>query len=151
MVMSEAVQCIAMGCDHAGYAYKEKIKAYLRAKGIEVKDFGTDSAESCDYPDYVRPAAQAVAQGRCTLGIVLGGSGNGEAMAANKVSGIRCAVCWNVETARLARQHNDANVISIGQRMVGEELAIAIVEAWLAARFEGGRHVARIEKIEAQG
>ncbi|MCH9023088.1 MAG: ribose 5-phosphate isomerase B [Planctomycetes bacterium] len=146
--MSEKAKVIAMGSDHAGYAYKEAIKAYLAGRGIEVKDFGAYSDERCDYPDFVRPAAQAVARGECGLGIVLGGSGNGEAMVANKVSGIRCAVCWDLETARLAKQHNDANVISIGQRTVSEELAVEIVGAWLDAEFEGGRHAVRVEKIE---
>ena len=150
-MMSETVKSIAMGCDHAGYPYKEAIKAHLTGKGIEVKDFGTHSAARCDYPDYVRPTAEAVAAGQCTLGIVLGGSGNGEAMVANKVAGIRCAVCWNLETAQLAKQHNNANVISIGQRTVSEELAIEIVAAWLDAQFEGGRHAVRIEKIETRG
>ena len=105
---------IALGTDHAGFAYKEKIKSYLQIKGFETQDFGTFSEDSCNYPDFVKPAAQAVANDACDLGIVLGGSGNGEAMAANKVKGVRCAICWSLETAKLAKEHNDANVISIG-------------------------------------
>lgn len=111
-------------------------------------DFGTDSDAACDYPDFVRPVAAAVARGEVDAGIVLGGSGNGEAIVANKVKGVRCAVCWSEETARLAKQHNDANVISIGQRMVSGELAAKIVDAWLVAEFEGGRHLQRVRKIE---
>lgn len=139
---------IALAADHAGYLYKEEIRGFLRAKGFGVMDFGTHSEEPVDYPDVLRPAAEAVARGECALGIVLGGSGNGEAMVANKVRGIRCAVCWNAMTARLAREHNDANMISIGQRTVSEEMALEIVQAWLGAKFQGGRHVRRIGKIE---
>ncbi len=139
---------IALGTDHAGYEYKEKIKRYLTEKGYEVLDFGTNSSAAVDYPDFIRPAAQAVAQGRAAKGIVLGGSGNGEAIVANKVKGIRCAVCWNEDLARLATEHNNANMISIGQRMVPQELVCKIVDAWLNAKFEGGRHQRRIEKIE---
>ena len=109
---------ISLGTDHAGYQYKEAIKTLLLDLGHEVEDFGTDSGTSVDYPLFIRPAAQAVAQGRCERGIVLGGSGNGEAMCANKVNGIRCALCWNLDTARLSREHNDANMLSIGQRMI---------------------------------
>lgn len=139
---------ISIGTDHAGFAYKEAIKTHLEGKGYEVIDFGTDSTADVDYPDFVRPAAEAVAKGEADLGIVLGGSGNGEAIAANKVRGVRCALCWNVSTAALARQHNDANVISIGARQVTEAEALAIVDAWLAATFEGGRHARRIGKLE---
>lgn len=139
---------IAIASDHAGYQYKEKIKKYLVSKGHQVEDFGTRSEEAVDYPLFIRPAAGAVACGKCDQGIVLGGSGNGEAIVANKVRGIRCAVCWNIESARLARQHNDANVISLGQRMMTPETAIEIVETWLSAEFEGGRHKRRIEQIE---
>src|SRR3990172_1462760 len=123
---------IALGCDHAGYEYKERIKQHLIRLGHEPRDFGTHSSEPVDYPDFVRPAAEAVSAGECKRGIVLGGSGNGEAIAANRVRGVRCALCWNVETARLARLHNDANVISIGQRMVDADTALAIVDTWLA-------------------
>jgi ribose 5-phosphate isomerase B len=139
---------IATGTDHAGFKLKETIKVHLKSKGYIVTDFGTDSEEAVDYPDFIRPAAQSVADGESDLGIVLGGSGNGEAIVANKVKGIRCAVCWNEESARLAKEHNNANVISIGARMVSEEEAIRIVDAWLNAEFQGGRHQRRIEKIE---
>jgi ribose 5-phosphate isomerase B len=111
-------------------------------------DFGTSSPAPVDYPDFIRPAAEAVARGECERGIVLGGSGNGEAMVANKVRGVRCALCWSEETARLSRQHNDANVLSLGQRMLAPDLALRIVEIWLTTAFEGGRHVARVRKIE---
>ena len=139
---------IALASDHAGFAYKSMLAEYLAAKGHEVADFGTDSAESVDYPDFVGPAAHAVAGGDCERGIVLGGSGNGEAMAANRVRGVRCALCWSVETAQLARAHNDANMISIGERLLDEDLVRAIVDAWLETPFEGGRHVPRIEKLD---
>jgi ribose 5-phosphate isomerase B len=142
---------IAIGSDHAGYRYKEELKNLLAGLGHEVVDFGTDSEESTDYPLFVRPAAEAVASGECERGIVLGGSGNGEAMAANRVPGIRCALCWSVETARLARQHNDANMVSLGQRLVSLETAFEIVRTWLATPFEGGRHVRRIEQIDSLG
>ncbi|MDQ6631132.1 MAG: RpiB/LacA/LacB family sugar-phosphate isomerase, partial [Verrucomicrobiota bacterium] len=111
-------------------------------------DFGTDSREPVDYPLYIRAAAQAVARGEFERGIVLGGSGNGEAMVANKIKGIRCAVCWNIESAKLSRQHNDANVLSLGQRMITLDTALEIVKAWLSTDFEGGRHQRRIEQIE---
>ncbi len=139
---------IALGSDHAGYRYKEKIKELLPSLGHEVVDFGTDSEEAVDYPKFIRPAAEAVARGECDRGIVLGGSGNGEAIAANKVRGIRCALCWNEETARLSRQHNDANVLSLGERMISEEMALAIVRIWLSTDFEGGRHARRIAQLE---
>ena len=139
---------IAIGSDHAGYEYKEAIKSYLAEQGHEVKDFGTDSTASVDYPKFCRPVAEAVASGQCERGIVLGGSGNGEAMVANRVRGARCALCWNEDSARLGRQHNDANMISLGQRMIDERTALAIVRIWLETPFEGGRHVARIEQID---
>ena len=140
---------IALGTDHAGFAYKEAINIFLLGKGYQTKDFGTFSKESVDYPEFIRPAAEAVAEGLCDLGIVLGGSGNGEAMAANKVQGVRCALCWSVDTAKLAKQHNDANVLSLGQRHVSQELALEIVDAWLNATFEGGRHKRRIEMLDS--
>jgi ribose 5-phosphate isomerase B len=139
---------ISLGCDHAGFAYKESIKLLLQNRGIETKDFGTFSEESVDYPDFVRPAAEAVAEGLCDLGIVLGGSGNGEAISANKVNGVRCALCWSEETAQLAKEHNNANVISIGQRQISEEMALSIVKIWLESKFEGGRHLKRIQKLD---
>ncbi len=140
---------IAIASDHAGFEYKEVIRAWLAARGDDVRDFGAFSAERVDYPDFIRPAAEAVARGECERGIVLGGSGNGEAMVANKVRGVRCGLCWNEESARLNRQHNDANVLSLGQRMIPRELALRIVEVWLTTLFDGGRHTARIAKIEA--
>jgi ribose 5-phosphate isomerase B len=140
---------IALGTDHAGFRYKEKVKELVAALGHEMKDFGTFNEEPVDYPLFIRPAAEAVARGECERGIVFGGSGNGEAMAANKVHGARCALCWNEETARLSRQHNDANLLSIGQRMIPEELALKIVRVWLETPFEGGRHAKRVEELNA--
>jgi ribose 5-phosphate isomerase B len=141
---------IALASDHAGYAYKERIKAYLIDAGYAVEDFGTDSEASVDYPLFIRPAAEAVARGDCDQGIIFGGSGNGEAMVANKVPGIRCAVCWSRQTAQFARQHNNANMISIGQRTIGLETALDIVQTWLSATFEGGRHMRRLNQMAAQ-
>ena len=140
---------IALGTDHAGYEYKEQIKKHLIEQGHEVKDFGTFSAEACDYPDFIHPAALAVGRGECDRAVVLGGSGNGEAITANKVQGVRCAVCWNEELARLSRAHNDANALSIGARMVPLELALKMIDVWLATPFDGGRHARRIEKLAA--
>ena len=140
---------IALGSDHAGFAYKEAIKAMLMADGHTVRDFGTHSDASCDYPDWIRPAAEAVGRGEFERGIVLGGSGNGEAIVANRVRGVRCGLCWSQQTAIWNRSHNDGNVLSIGQRTVTEAEALAIVKTWLATEFEGGRHVARIAKIDA--
>lgn len=140
---------IALGTDHAGFRYKELLKGALRERGHEVVDFGTDSEESCDYPDFCRPAAEAVARGACDRGIVLGGSGNGEAMVANRVKGVRCALCWNEESARLGRGHNDANMISIGERMMDEDTLIRILDIFLTAPFDGGRHERRVRKIDA--
>jgi ribose 5-phosphate isomerase B len=139
---------IAIGSDHAGFKYKEKIKEFLNNQGHEVTDFGTDSEASVDYPLFIRPVAEAVARGEVERGVVLGGSGNGEAMQANRIKGVRCALCWNVTSARLARQHNDANVISIGERMISEEEALEIVRVWLETDFEGGRHVRRIQMLD---
>jgi ribose 5-phosphate isomerase B len=139
---------IAIGSDHAGFEYKEKIKELLRSLGHEVKDFGTDSNTPVDYPLFIHPTAEAVARGECERGVVLGGSGNGEAIVANRIKGVRCALCWNIESARLGREHNNANVISIGQRMVPLELALEIVRIWLDTPFEGGRHQRRIDLID---
>jgi ribose 5-phosphate isomerase B len=139
---------IAIGSDHAGYAYKELIKTHLLDQGYEVRDFGTDSEEPVDYPRFIRPVAQGVARGEFPMGIVLGGSGNGEAMTANKIRGIRCAVCWNEESARLAKEHNDANMIALGQRLVDRMTVLRIVDAWLGTAFKGGRHRQRVEQIE---
>lgn len=139
---------VAIGSDHAGFQLKAILIDLIRSLGHEVDDFGTDSEESVDYPDYIRPVAEAVARGEYERGVVLGGSGNGEAIVANKVRGIRCALCWDVTTARLARQHNDANMVSLGQRVVGQEAAKDLIAAFFSTEFEGGRHVARIAKIE---
>ena len=141
---------IAIGSDHAGFKYKEKIKQFLTGLGHDVNDFGTDSEEPVDFPLFIRPVALAVARGEAERGVVLGGSGNGEAMVANRVKGERCADCWDVETARLARQHNDANMISLGQRMITEEVALEIVRTWLDTPFEGGRHLRRIQLIDLE-
>jgi len=140
---------IAIASDHAGFSYKEALIAALLADGHTVKDFGTYSAASCDYPDYIRPAAEAVARGEFQRGIVLGGSGNGEAIVANKVKGVRCGLCWTEQVAIWNRSHNDGNVISIGERTVTKEEAIKIVKVWLETEFEGGRHIPRVNKIES--
>ena len=139
---------IALGTDHAGYEHKEAIAAHLRGLGHEVEDHGTFSAESVDYPDFVVPAARSVVSGGADRAIVLGGSGNGEAMAANRLRGVRCALCWNEETAALGRRHNDANCLSLGARQVSVGLALKIVDVWLATEFEGGRHARRIELLD---
>jgi ribose 5-phosphate isomerase B len=140
---------IGIGSDHAGFDYKEKIKALLQSLGHTVRDFGTSSDAPVDYPTFIRPVAEAVARGEFERGIVLGGSGNGEAIASNRVQGIRCAVGWNVESARLARQHNNANLLSLGQRMMTLETALEIVRTWLDTPFEGGRHQRRIDLIDS--
>lgn len=139
---------LAIASDHAGFRYKTMLTQYLTQLGHDVVDFGTASTDSVDYPDFVHPAAAAVASGACERGIVLGGSGNGEAMSANRHRGVRCALCYSEETARLARMHNDANMISLGERLLSEALALRIVEVWLTTDFEGGRHVARITKLD---
>jgi ribose 5-phosphate isomerase B len=140
---------VALGTDHAGFRLKEKVRELLGLLGHEVVDYGTFGDEAVDYPAFVRPAAEAVARGECDRGIVFGGSGNGEAMAANKVRGVRCALCWNEEVARLSRQHNDANVLSLGERVIPEETALAVVRVWLATEFERGRHARRIAMLDA--
>ena len=139
---------IAIASDHAGFEYKQHIVALLRELGHEVTDFGTASTDPVDYPLFIRPAAEAVARGAADRGIVLGGSGNGEAIVANKVRGVRCALCWNVESARLARAHNASNVLSLGQRLIALDTALEIVRVWLHTPFEGGRHVRRVRLIE---
>lgn len=141
---------IALATDHAGYKLKEVLKAFLQRLGHQVSDFGCQSEDTCDYPDFVRPAAEAVAKGECDRCIVLGGSGNGEAIVANRVSGVRCALAWSVETARLGRSHNDANGLAMGARLVDTELAKALVRIWLDTPFEGGRHAVRIAKIDGK-
>lgn len=140
---------IAIGSDHAGFRYKESLVAMLLAEGHTVKDFGTYTPDSCDYPDYIRPVAEAVARGEFERGIVLGGSGNGEAIVANRVKGVRCGLCWNEQVAIWNRSHNDGNVLSLGERTISEEQAKAIVKIWLTTEFEGGRHLGRIKKIDA--
>jgi ribose 5-phosphate isomerase B len=139
---------IALGSDHVGFKMKEAIKNHLKSRGYGSIDFGTGSEEVSDYPDFCRPAAESVAKGESDYGIVFGGSGNGEAMVANKIEGIRCGLCWNEESARLTKKHNDANMVSIGARMVSVAEGINIVDSWLNAEFKGGRHQTRIDKIE---
>src|SRR5687767_15118894 len=138
---------VALATDHAGFPLKEPIADWLTQAGHEVVDFGTDSTDPVDYPDVIAPAARAVASGDCDLGIVLGGSGTGEQIVANKVRGIRCVEAESPVTARLGREHNDANMLSMGARIIGREVALACVEAFIDGRFEGGRHSRRIEKI----
>ncbi len=139
---------IGIGSDHAGFAYKQRIIAHLKYAGHEAVDFGTHSPDSTDYPMFIIPAAEAVARGEVDRGIVLGGSGNGEAIAANKVKGIRCALCWNHETAELSRRHNNSNVLSIGERMIPIEVALQIVDIWLATPFDAGRHARRVQELD---
>lgn len=139
---------IALASDHAGFDYKQKLAVLLAERGHEVVDFGTDSTDSVDYPRYIRPAAEAVAAGEVERGIVLGGSGNGEAMSANRVKGARCALVWSEESARLSREHNDANMISIGERLLPWELVQVMVDVWLETPFEGGRHAGRLEMLD---
>ncbi len=136
-----------MGCDHAGYALKEELKAFLSSEGHDVLDVGTDSEQMVDYPAFCAAAARAVAEGRADRAIVLGGSGQGEQMAANKVDGIRAALCNDLHLAELSRRHNDANVLALGGRIVAPALAKEIVSLWLTTPFDGGRHARRIEQI----
>lgn len=138
---------IAIASDHAGFELKEKIKALLTGKEIDFKDFGAFSTDSVDYPDFAHPAATAVENKEADFGILLCGSGNGIAMTANKHQGVRAAICWNTELAELARQHNDANILVLPARFISEELGLEIVEAYLNAEFEGGRHQRRVDKI----
>ena len=139
---------IAIGSDHAGFRYKQEIIAHLQSAGHEVTDFGTDSDAPVSYVTYIRPVAEAVAAGKYERGIVLGGSGNGEAMTANRVRGIRCGLCWNLESARLTRLHNDANVLSLGERMMDLPTALAITDIFLTTEFAGGRHLERIRQLD---
>jgi len=141
------VNSVAIGCDHAGYPYKAQIVQLLEKKGIRVENYGTDSAESVDYPDFVHPVAERVERGEVDLGIVLCGSGNGVAMTANKHQDIRAALCWEVELAKLARSHNNANVLALPVRFVSETLALDMVRIFLQQDFEGGRHERRVGKI----
>jgi ribose 5-phosphate isomerase B len=139
---------IGIGSDHAGFRLKLALKAHLISQGHDVHDFGTHSPEPVDYPLFIRPVALAVSRGECERGIVLGGSGNGEAIVANRVPGIRCGLCWNIESARLNRAHNDGNVLALGERLLTETEALAILETWLTTPFEGGRHLQRIRLID---
>ena len=138
---------ISVASDHAGYELKEAVKGHLTAAGHEVVDFGTSSTESTDYPDYAAPAARAVTTGEVEKGVFVCGSGQGMVMTANKVRGVRAALAWNPEVARLSRQHNDANVLALPARFVAIEQALEIVDAWLDAEFEGGRHISRVDKM----
>ncbi|MEN8661400.1 MAG: ribose 5-phosphate isomerase B [Lentimonas sp.] len=146
--MSQDSLTISIGTDHAGFPLKAPITQFLQARGHTVIDCGCDSTASCDYPDFIRPAAQAVSQGKADLGIVLGGSGNGEAIVANKVKGVRCGLVWDEWSAKMTKLHNNANCIAMGARPVPEELALKLVGIWLDTEFEGGRHIARVDKIE---
>ncbi|GJM35813.1 MAG: ribose 5-phosphate isomerase B [Saprospiraceae bacterium] len=141
------IKTIAIGCDHAGFPYKDSIVELLESRGIKIRDYGTNSTAAVDYPDFVHPVATTVENGEAEFGIVLCGSGNGASMTANKHKGIRCALCWSVEIASLARQHNNANILSIPVRFVSEAEALAMVNAFLKVSFEGGRHARRIDKI----
>lgn len=141
---------IAIGNDHAGTAYKFKIVEFLESKGVEVTNFGTDTEESMDYPDTIHPVSEAVEKGEADLGIILCGSGNGAAMTANHHKDIRAALCWNSELVALARQHNNANVLSIPARYVTEEEALKFVDIFINTEFEGGRHETRINKIPSK-
>jgi ribose 5-phosphate isomerase B len=140
---------IAIGADHAGYRYKEILKPALAARGHTVVDCGTNSPEMTDYPPIMHAVAEAVARHECDRGIVLGGSGNGEAIVANRVPGIRCIVAWNVDSARAGRAHNDSNVLSLGERFISEADLLPILDTWLQTPFEGGRHQRRIDLIDA--
>jgi ribose 5-phosphate isomerase B len=147
--MNKTILTVAIGTDHAGFPLKQPIIDLLKKRGHTVLDFGCESTESCDYPDFIRPAAEAVPQGKADCAIVLGGSGNGEAIVANKVPGVRCGLCWDEWSAEMTKVHNHANCIAIGARPVPETLALKIVCTWLDATAEtGGRHQRRVDKIE---
>ena len=138
---------ISLACDHGGLSLKQAVREHLEALGHQVEDFGTDSQESCDYPDFAAPAAQAVARGACDRGIVICTTGIGVCIAANKVRGIRCALLSDLMSARLTRQHNDTNMMALGAGVVGEKLALELVDVWLPTEFEGGRHARRVQKL----
>ncbi len=140
---------IAIASDHGAFALKEAVRRHLESRGYAVQDFGTDSPESCDYPDFAGPAAKAVASGACDRGIVLCTTGIGVSITANKVRGVRCALLSDLMSARLTRQHNDANMMAIGAGVVGEKLALELVDVFLDTPFEGGRHARRVEKMMA--
>lgn len=139
---------IAIACDHGGFALKSQVKDYLLSQGHEVSDFGTDSTDSCDYPDYARPCAQAVASGLCRCGVVICTTGIGVSIVANKVKGVRCALCTNTDIASFCRKHNDANVLAMGAKYTDLDTAKQIVDIFLSTEFEGGRHQRRVDKIE---
>lgn len=138
---------IAIASDHGAYALKETLKVYLAERGYGVEDFGTHSTESCDYPDFAAAAARAVADGRCERGVVLCTTGVGASITANKVKGIRCALCTDPVMAEMTRRHNDSNVLALGAQITGELVCIAIVDTWLSATYEGGRHQRRVDKM----
>ena len=140
---------IALTCDHGALALKEAVKKHLTEIGLDFKDFGTFTADSCDYPDYAAPAARAVASGECDRGIVMCTTGIGVSIVANKIKGIRCALLSDKMSARLTRQHNDTNMMALGAGVVGEKLAMEIIDTWLETDFEGGRHQRRIDKLMA--
>ncbi len=140
---------IAIGCDHGGFELKQQVIKHLQEKGFEVKDFGCYSTDSVDYPDYAFPVAQSVANGEAEKGILICGTGIGMSIAANKVKGIRCALCHDCFSAHATREHNDSNVLAMGARVIGAGLALDIVDTWLETEFTGGRHVNRINKISA--
>lgn len=148
--MGKEEKKIAIGCDHAGYELKDAIKADLQTKGYEVKDFGTNGPDSVDYPDYVHPLATAIEKGEYPLGIVICGSGNGVNITVNKHQGIRSALCWNPELAKMARLHNDANILALSSRYVDKDISMQCVDAFLSNEFEGGRHQNRVNKIACQ-
>ena len=139
---------IALGCDHGGYELKQEVIKHLQERGIEFKDFGCDSTESVDYPVYAKKVAQAIVDGTCDKGILICGTGIGISIVANKIKGIRAALCHNEYTAKQARLHNDANILALGARVIGDELGKAIVKTFLNTEFEGGRHARRVSKIE---
>lgn len=150
MTIIDPTKSVALCSDHAGYDLKEIIERHLSSKGIGVDDFGTHSSESCDYPDFAHPCAEAIESGRDYPGIAMCGTGNGIAMTLNKHQGIRAALCWNTDLARLAREHNDANVLVLPARFIDTDLALQIVDVFLSTPFEGGRHQRRIDKIPAK-
>ena len=141
------VVMIAIGCDHGGYELKQELISYLNEKGLEFKDFGCHSTESCDYPIYGEAVARAIVSGECERGIIICGTGIGISLAANKVKGIRAALCGDCFSAEMTRQHNDANILSLGARVTGPGLAMKIVDTFLNTEFEGGRHARRVELI----
>lgn len=146
--MEEKTLSVALAGDHGGYALKEALKAHLAAKGIPCEDFGCHSAESCDYPIFAEKAARAVADGKCSLGVVVCTTGIGVSMVANKVKGVRCALCHEPWSAQMTRRHNDANMLAIGAGVTGTNLALEILDAFLSSEFEGGRHQRRVDLIK---